>query len=129
MTEFSLPEGGSIVLSIDGIAVAGVKNYRVTATREGLIQPSVATESGAEVLCGEPTYRVELTRLEIFGEVGDEISIEKVDKSSVSLQKPGRRVTFFGCRWVEIEESCAWDTNVLERVVFLSTRREEVDEG
>ena len=115
----------SVLISVDGIPLGGVEKYRVLAKREGNVDGSIGDSGSASVSVGAKSYRVELEKLVLPAPVSDGISFLELDKCSVSIQRPGSVVTYSGCRWIEVAERCDLTSHVVERAVFLATKRVE----
>ena len=95
MAAVKIPTSADIYLEVNGVRVAVVQSYKVTATR--------STDEA----------------------IRDGIDFMQLDDFSLVVCKPDRNVIYSGCQWSRLEESAEVGGNVMEKVTIEAARRTE----
>ncbi len=118
---------GPVVLELNGQKLASAREVRCRCTRESREIRAFGEAEPVAVLQGAPRYRIELTRVFLRGNV---LPFSGLSDFRLSVSHGGRRVTYSGCEWREIESGGeAGIPGVLERAVLTAARRTEEESG
>ena len=126
MAAMKIPTTADIYLEVNGVRVAVVQSYKVTATRSSKAIYAFGQEAPVATIRGQGQYRLELTRIYATDEaIRDGIDFMELEDFSLVICKPDRRVIYTGCRWSAIEESAKLHETVAEKLTLVARRRLE----
>ena len=121
-----IPTTADIYLEVNGVRVAVVQSYRVTATRSSKAIYAFGQEAPVATIRGQGRYTLELTRIYATDEaIRDGLDFMTLDNFSLVVCKPDRNVIYTGCQWKSLQESAEVGGNVLEKVTVEAGRRIE----
>ena len=125
-TTQKIPTSADIWLEADGVKVAVVQSYRVTAARASKAVEAFGQSEPVATIRGASQYTLELTRLYATDNaVRDGISFYDLEDFSLVVCKPDRRVIYSGCQWSRLEESAEVGGMALEKVQITAAKRIE----
>ena len=126
MAAVKIPTSADIYLEVNGVRVAVVQSYKVTATRSSKAIYAFGQEAPVATIRGQGQYRLELTRIYATDEaIRDGIDFMQLDNFSLVVCKPDRNVIYSGCQWSQMQESAEVGGNVMEKVTIEAARRTE----
>ena len=126
MAAVKIPTSADIYLEVNGVRVAVVQSYKVTATRSSKAIYAFGQEAPVATIRGQGQYRLELTRIYATDEaIGDGINFYDRNDFSLVICKPDRNVIYTGCQWKSLQESAEVGGNVMEKVTIEAARRTE----
>ena len=121
-----IPTTADIYLEVNGVRVAVVQSYKVTASRESKAIYAFGQSEPVSTIRGQSQYVLELTRLYATDEaIRDGLNFCDMDDFSLVVCKPDRNVIYTGCQWKSLQESAEVGGNVLEKVTVEAGRRVE----
>ena len=121
-----IPTTADIYLEVDGVRVAVVQSYKVTASRESKAIYAFGQTEPVSTIRGQSQYTLELTRLYATDEaIRDGLSFADMDEFSLVICKPDRKVIYSGCEWSGIQEDGELNATVAEKVTLTAARRIE----
>ena len=121
-----IPTTADIYLEVDGIRVAVVQSYRVTATRSSKAIYAFGQEDPVATIRGQGKFTIELTRIYATDEaIRDGISFLQLENFSLVVCKPDRSIIYTGCQWSQVQESAEVGGNVMEKVTLEAKARVE----
>ena len=121
-----IPTTADIYLEVNGVRVAVVQSYKVTASRESKAIYAFGQSEPVSTIRGQSQYVLELTRLYATDEaIRDGLNFCDMDDFSLVVCKPDRNVIYTGCQWKSLQESAEVGGNVLEKVTVEAGRRIE----
>ena len=115
MAAVKIPTSADIYLEVNGVRVAVVQSYKVTATRSSKAIYAFGQEAPVATIRGQGQYRLELTRIDFM----------QLDDFSLVVCKPDRNIIYSGCQWSQMQESAEVGGNVMEKVTIEAARRTE----
>ena len=114
-----IPTTADIYLEVDGVRVAVVQSYKVTASRESKAIYAFGQSEPVTTIRGQSQYTLELTRIYATDEaIRDGLSFADMGEFSLVICKPDRKVIYSSCQW-------SAGGNVLEKVTVEAGRRVE----
>ena len=114
-----IPTTADIYLEVNGVRVAVVQSYKVTASRESKAIYAFGQSEPVSTIRGQSQYVLELTRLYATDEaIRDGLNFCDMDDFSLVVCKPDRNVIYTGCQWKSLQESAEVGGNVLEKVLL-----------
>lgn len=126
MSTVKIPTTADLYLEVNGIKVAVVQSYKVTATRSGSTIRAFGQATPVATLRGTQEYVLELTRIYATdAAIRDGIDFYALEDFDLVVCKPDRRVIYSGCQWTRLEESAAVGDTVMEKVTVHAARRVE----
>ena len=121
-----IPTTADIYLEVDGVRVAVVQSYKVTASRESKAIYAFGQSEPVTTIRGQSQYTLELTRIYATDEaIRDGLSFADMGEFSLVICKTDRNVIYTGCQWKSLQESAEVGGNVLEKVTVEAGRRVE----
>ncbi len=121
-----LPTTADIYLEVDGVRVAVVQSYKVTATSTSRTIEAFGEAEPVATIRGQTRYVIELTRLYATDTaIRDGISFHDLDSFSLVVCKPDKNIIYYDCQWSTLEESAEVGGLVLERATIYATHRVE----
>lgn len=121
-----IPTTADIYLEVNGVRVAVVQSYKVTASRESKAIYAFGQSEPVSTIRGQSQYVLELTRLYATDEaIRDGLNFCDMDDFSLVVCKPDRNVIYTGCQRKSLQESAEVGGNVLEKVTVEAGRRIE----
>ena len=121
-----IPTSADIYLEVNGMRVAVVQSYKVTARRSSKPVYAFGQELPVVTIRGQGQYTLELTRIYATDEaIRDGIRFMDLDDFSLVVCKPDCNVIYSGCQWSMMQESAEVGGNVLEKVTIEANRRVE----
>lgn len=121
-----IPTSADIYLQVQGVKVAVVQSYKVTATRSGKSILAFGQDEPVATIRGADEYKLELTRIYATDTaIRDGIDFYSLEDFDLVICKPDRTVMYTGCQWVQLEESAQVGGTVLEKVTVSATKRTE----
>lgn len=121
-----IPTSADIYLQVQGVKVAVVQSYKVTATRSGKSILAFGQDEPVATVRGADEYKLELTRIYATDTaIRDGIDFYSLEDFDLVICKPDRTVMYTGCQWVQLEESAQVGGTVLEKVTVSATKRTE----
>ena len=121
-----IPTSADIYLQVQGVKVAVVQSYKVTATRSGKSILAFGQDEPVATIRGADEYKLELTRIYATDTaIRDGIDFYSLGDFDLVICKPDRTVMYTGCQWVQLEESAQVGGTVLEKVTISATKRTE----
>ncbi len=124
-----IPTTADIYLEVDGVRVAVVQSYRVTATRASKAIYAFGQSEPVATIRGQGQYTLELERIYATDEaLRDGIQFMELEEFSLVICKPDRNVIYTGCQWSRMQESAEVGGNVIEKITVeaggrIETRR------
>lgn len=126
MATKKIPTTADIYLEVNGIRVAVVQSYKVTATRSSKAIYAFGQEEPVATIRGQGQYTLELTRIYATDEaLRDGIRFNELDDFSLVICKPDRNIIYSGCQWSQMQESAEVGGSVIEKVTVEAGRRIE----
>ncbi|MDD7771822.1 MAG: hypothetical protein ACI3VX_04405 [Faecousia sp.] len=121
-----LPTTADIYLEVNGVKVAVVQSYKVTAVSSSRVVEAFGEKEPVATIRGQNSYTIELTRLYATDvAIRDGISFHDLENFSLAVCKPDRSIIYYGCQWSALEESAEVGGMVLERAVICASHRVE----
>ena len=94
-----IPTTADIYLEVDGVRVAVVQSYKVTASRESKAIYAFGQSEPVATIRGQSQYTLELTRIYATDEaIRDGLSFADMGEFSLVICKPDRNVIYTGCQ-------------------------------
>ena len=123
-----IPTTADIYLEVEGVKVAVVQSYKVTATRSGKPIWAFGQDEPVTTIRGADEYKLELTRIYATDTaIRDGINFYGLEDFDLVVCKPDRNIIYTGCQWVQLEESAQVGGTVLEKVTVSATKRTEIN--
>ena len=121
-----IPTTADIYLEVDGVRVAVVQSYKVTASRESKAIYAFGQSEPVTTIRGQSQYTLELTRIYATDEaIRDGLSFADMGEFSLVFCEPATTEIYTGCQWKSLQESAEVGGNVLEKVTVEAGRRVE----
>ena len=121
-----IPTTADIYLEVDGVRVAVVQSYKVTASRESKAIYAFGQSEPVTTIRGQSQYTLELTRIYATDEaIRDGLSFADMGEFSFLFSEPAPNEIYTGCQWKSLQESAEVGGNVLEKVTVEAGRRVE----
>lgn len=121
-----IPTTADIYLEVNGVRVAVVQSYRVTASRDSKAVYAFGQSEPVATIRGRSQYTLELNRIYATDEaIRDGLDFTQLEDFSLVICKPDRNVIYTGCQWSKLSESAEVGGNVLEKVVIEAKSRVE----
>lgn len=125
-TTRKIPTSADIYLEVDGVRVAVVQSYSVTATREATTVEAFGQEEPVATIPGNTNYLITLSRLYATDEaLRDGLDFYQLSGFSLVVVKPDRSIIYDGCEWTKLAEQAEVGGSVLEQVQLAATTRVE----
>jgi hypothetical protein len=122
-----IPTTADIYLEINGVRVAVVQSYKVTAARSSRAVSAFGQSEPIATIRGTTEYTLELSRLYATDEaIRDGIDFYSLEDFNLVVCRPDSRVIYTGCQWAELSESAEVGGMVLEQVKITASRRTQV---
>lgn len=122
-----IPTTADIYLEVEGVKVAVVQSYKVTATRSGKAIWAFGQDEPVTTIRGADEYKLELTRIYATDTaIRDGIDFYTLEDFDLVVCKPDRNILYTGCQWVQLEESAQVGGTVLEKVTVTAAKRTEI---
>lgn len=119
-----IPTTADIYLEINGVKVAVVQSYKVTASRTGRPIQAFGQDEPVAILRGAEEYVLELTRIYATDTaIRDGIDFFTLDDFNLVVCKPDKNIIYTGCQWVNLQESAEVGGTILEKVTVSATHR------
>lgn len=119
-----IPTTADIYLELNGVKVAVVQSYKVTAARSGKAILAFGQNEPVATIRGAEEYTLELTRIYATdAAIRDGIDFYKLDEFNLVICKPDGNVIYTGCQWVNLQESAEVGGTVLEKVTVSAAHR------
>ena len=123
-----IPTTADIYLEVNGVRVAVVQSYRVTATRASKAIYAFGQTEPVATIRGQGQCTIELERIYATDEaLRDGINFMELDDFSLVVCKPDRNVIYAGCQWSRLQESAEVGGNVIEKITVEARRRIETN--
>ena len=123
-----IPTTADIYLEVDGVRVAVVQSYKVTASRESKAIYAFGQSEPVTTIRGQSQYTLELTRIYATDEaIRDGLSFADMGEFSLVICKPDRKIIYSDCQWSSIQENATLGSMVLEKVTLVASRRIETE--
>ena len=127
MAAVKIPTSADIYLEVNGVRVAVVQSYKVTATRSSKAIYAFGQEAPVATIRGQGQYRLELTRIYATDEaISDGINFYDLNDFSLVICKPDKRIIYSQCRWSSIEEAGKLGDPAAEKVTIIARKRMEI---
>lgn len=121
-----IPTTADIYLEVNGVRVAVVQSYKVTATRASKAIYAFGQTEPVATIRGQGQYTIELERIYATDEaLRDGINFMELDDFSLVVCKPN--VIYAGCQWSRLQESAEVGGNVIEKITVEARRRIETN--
>lgn len=119
-----IPTTADIYLEVDGVKLAVVQSYKVTAKRRSKAVWAFGQNEPVAAVGGAEEHVLELTRLYATdAAIRDGIDFYAMDEFNLVICKPDRNIIYTGCRWTDLEESAEVGGTVLEKVTVTAAHR------
>ena len=124
MANTKIPTTADLYLEVNGVRVAVVQSYRVTAARDSKAVNAFGQNEPVATIRGADRYTIELGRLYATDEaIRDGIDFYALEDFNLVVCRPDSRVIYSGCQWAELSESAEVGGMVLEKVKITAARR------
>ena len=121
-----IPTSADIYLEVDGVRVAVVQSYTVTATRTSKSIEAFGQEEPVATIRGNTNYAITLSRLYATDDaLRDGIDFFSLENFSLVICKPDRSVIYSGCQWLKLSENAEVGGSALEQVQLTAASRVE----
>ena len=130
MANTKIPTTSDLYLEVNGVRVAVVQSYRVTAARDSRAVEAFGQSEPVATIRGSDKYTLELGRLYATDEaIRDGIDFYALEDFNLVVCRPDSRVIYSGCQWAELSESAEVGGMVLEKVKITAARRTQAAAG
>lgn len=119
-----IPTSADIWLEVNGVKVAVVQSYKVTAARSGRAIRAFGQDEPVATLRGGEEYTLELTRIYATDvAIRDGLDFYTLEDFNLVICKPDKNVIYTGCQWTNLQESAEVGGTVLEKVTVAAAHR------
>lgn len=119
-----IPTSADIWLEVNGVKVAVVQSYKVTAARSGRAIRAFGQDEPVATLRGSEEYTLELTRIYATDvAIRDGLDFYTLEDFNLVICKPDKNIIYTGCQWTDLQESAEVGGTVLEKVTVAAAHR------
>ena len=119
-----IPTSADIWLEVNGVKVAVVQSYKVSASRTGRAIRAFGQDEPVATIRGGEEYILELTRIYATDvAIRDGLDFYNLEDFNLVICKPDKNVIYTGCQWTNLEESAQVGGTVLEKVTVSAAHR------
>lgn len=122
----TLPTSSDISIQVNGRKLAVAQGYKLKTTKESRSIDAFGSASPVGTISGKLGYTIELSRVYVTKDVGDGVDFYSLEDFNLVIAKPDRQIVFSGCQWSSIGESASLGDMVLENVVIIASKRQEI---
>lgn len=124
MATYIIPTSADIWLEVNGVKVAVVQSYKVTATRSGRAIRAFGQDEPVATIRGNEEYTLELTRIYATdAAIRDGLDFYTLENFNLVICKPDKNIIYTGCQWTNLQECAEVGGTVLEKVTVAAAHR------
>lgn len=122
MKKLSLLSPKDIYIEINGVRVAGVKNYRVNITRDVYKIYSFKELQPVKIIPLSTSFNIELSKISLLEHI-TKSDFLNLSNFNLIIAKPKVHLIFSDCNWTFFSETIDSDNSVIKSLSLVSTKR------
>lgn len=122
MKKLSLISPKDIYIEINGLRVAGVKNYRVNIARDVYKIYSFKELQPVKIIPLSTSFNIELLKISLLEHI-TKSDFLNLSNFNLIIAKPKVHLIFSDCNWTSFSETIDSDNSVIKSLSLVSTKR------
>lgn len=124
MIGINFPTSKDIYIEVKGKKLAAVSGYKIKSTCEKKYIRSFWNSESIGILPGNVVHEIQLSRIYIYNnEINNYQDFFELSNFNLVLMKPGKKVVYSGCKWIQISESVNSQNIIIEDAILISKNR------
>lgn len=124
MVGINFPTNKDVYIEVEGKILAAVNGYKIKSKCDKRYIRSFWNSDPIGILAGDVVHEIELSRIYLYSdEIHNYQDFFEISNFNLVLVKPGKKVVYKDCKWIQISESINTQNMLIEDAILISRKR------